>query len=60
MGWTKASCLILMVLAVAGCSRTVAHPDAQPGSFYYQKEKIAREMKLERDQRDYEDYRKTQ
>jgi hypothetical protein len=60
MGLTKAFCLVVTVLGIAGCSRSVAHPDAAPGSYYYQMEKTARDMKLERDQRDYEDYKKSQ
>jgi uncharacterized protein YceK len=58
MNLTKALCLVLALSALAGCSRGVAHPDAQPGSYYYQKEQVAREMKQERAQRDYEDYQR--
>jgi uncharacterized protein YceK len=57
---TKALCLVLALTALAGCSRGVQHPDAAVGSYYYQKEQTAREMKQERDQRDYDDSRKSQ
>jgi hypothetical protein len=60
MDLTKTLCLVLALTALAGCSRGVQHPDAVPGSYYYQKEQLAREMKLERDRRDYDDYQKSQ
>ncbi len=59
MDLTKAFCLVLAATALAGCTRGVKHPDAAPGSYYYQMEQTAREMKQERDQRDLEDYQKS-
>jgi hypothetical protein len=60
MDLTKALCLVLALTALAACSRGVQHPDAAPGSYYYQKEQTARDMKQERDQREYNDYQKSQ
>jgi hypothetical protein len=60
MDLTKAFCLILATMALAGCNRVVAHPDAAQGSYYYQKEQTARDMKQERNEREYEDSQKSQ
>jgi hypothetical protein len=59
MDLPKALCLVLALTVLAGCSRGVKHPDAQPGSYYYQSEQTARDMKQERDQREYESYQKS-
>jgi hypothetical protein len=60
MSLAKAFCLVVVMTAIAGCSRHIDHPEAAPGSYYYQMEKTARDMKQERDDRDYQDYQKTQ
>jgi uncharacterized protein YceK len=54
----KAFCVVLALTLLGGCSRAVKHPDAQPGSYYYQLEKTARDMKQERDQREYDSSQK--
>ncbi|MDB5408947.1 MAG: hypothetical protein JWL84_3859 [Rhodospirillales bacterium] len=58
MELAKGLSLALALTVLAGCSRSVAHPDAAPGSYYYQLEKTARDMKQERQQREYDDAQK--